>query len=129
MPIGKKVAVVTGSTSGIGLAIAHSLAAEGCNVVVNSYSDNKDDHAIANDIATEHSVEAVYMPGRHVEAGPMPRRLSRHGRRIRQQSTFSSTMPVSSMSRRLKNSPSRNGTGSSRSTCPRPSTPPPPHCR
>ena len=39
MPIGKKVAVVTGSTSGIGLAIAHSLAAEGCTVVVNSYSD------------------------------------------------------------------------------------------
>jgi 3-hydroxybutyrate dehydrogenase len=62
MPIGKKVAVVTGSTSGIGLAIAHSLAAEGCTVVVNSYSDKKDDHAIANDIRSRHSVESVYMP-------------------------------------------------------------------
>ena len=62
MPIGKKVAVVTGSTSGIGLAIAHSLAAEGCTVVVNSYSDKKDDHAIANDIRARHSVESVYMP-------------------------------------------------------------------
>ena len=62
MPIGKKVAVVTGSTSGIGVAIAHSLAAEGCTVVVNSYSDKKDDHAIANDIRSRHSVESVYMP-------------------------------------------------------------------
>ncbi|MET0941133.1 MAG: 3-hydroxybutyrate dehydrogenase [Mesorhizobium sp.] len=62
MPIGKKIAVVTGSTSGIGLAIAHSLAAEGCTVVVNSYSDKKDDHAIANDIRARHSVESVYMP-------------------------------------------------------------------
>ena len=31
-----KVAIVTGSTSGIGLGIARSLAAEGCKVVLNS---------------------------------------------------------------------------------------------
>ena len=43
----RKTAIVTGSTSGIGLAIAHALAAEGCNIVVNSFSDMADDHAIA----------------------------------------------------------------------------------
>ncbi len=61
MPIGKKIAIVTGSTSGIGLGIAHALAAEGCTVVVNSYSDNKDDHAIADAIRSKYSVDAAYI--------------------------------------------------------------------
>ena len=56
-----KTAVVTGSTSGIGLAIAEALAAKGCNLVVNSYSDGSDDHAIAATIAQKHGVEAVYI--------------------------------------------------------------------
>jgi 3-hydroxybutyrate dehydrogenase len=57
----KRTAIVTGSTSGIGLAVAHALAAEGCNVVVNSFSDTPQDHAIAEEIAKEHPGEAVYI--------------------------------------------------------------------
>ena len=57
----RKTAIVTGSTSGIGLAIANALAAEGCNIVVNSFSDTESDHAIAKEIAADHKVEAVYM--------------------------------------------------------------------
>lgn len=34
-----KSAVVTGSTSGIGLAVAQALAAEGCNVMLNGFGD------------------------------------------------------------------------------------------
>jgi len=34
-----KTAVITGSTSGIGLGIAHALAAEGANVVLNGFGD------------------------------------------------------------------------------------------
>lgn len=34
-----KNAIVTGSTSGIGLAIAHSLGAAGCNLVINGFGD------------------------------------------------------------------------------------------
>ncbi len=56
-----KTAIVTGSTSGIGLAIAEALAAKGCNVVVNSYSDASADHQIAADLAAKHGVEAVYV--------------------------------------------------------------------
>jgi 3-hydroxybutyrate dehydrogenase len=61
MITGKKTAIVTGSTSGIGLAIAHALAFEGCNIIVNSFSDTGDDHAIADGIRSRHSVEAVYI--------------------------------------------------------------------
>ena len=57
----RKTAIITGSTSGIGLAIANALAAEGCNIVVNSFSDTESDHATAKGIAADHKVEAVYI--------------------------------------------------------------------
>ncbi|MFP1630851.1 3-hydroxybutyrate dehydrogenase [Zhengella sp. ZM62] len=60
MPI-SRTAVITGSTSGIGLGVAHALAASGCNVVVNSFSDNDEDHAIAAAIAGAHGVKAIYV--------------------------------------------------------------------
>ncbi|BCH21844.1 3-hydroxybutyrate dehydrogenase [Mesorhizobium sp. L-8-3] len=56
-----RTAIVTGSTSGIGLAIAHRLAAQGCNVVVNSFSDTAEDHAAAESIAARHGVRAAYI--------------------------------------------------------------------
>ena len=56
-----RTAIVTGSTSGIGHAIADALAARGCNVVVNSFSDRVEDHAVAAAIAERHGVEAVYV--------------------------------------------------------------------
>ncbi len=37
-----KNAVVTGSTSGIGLAIAHSLAEKGCSILFNGFGDTKE---------------------------------------------------------------------------------------
>ena len=43
----RKTAVITGSTSGIGLATAHRLAAEGCDIVVNSFTDTQADRAFA----------------------------------------------------------------------------------
>jgi 3-hydroxybutyrate dehydrogenase len=36
-----KTAVITGSTSGIGLGIAQSLAASGANIVLNGFGDPK----------------------------------------------------------------------------------------
>ena len=57
----RKTAVVTGSTSGIGLAIAHALAAEGHAIVVNSFSDTAADHAVADAIAKQHKVKTAYI--------------------------------------------------------------------
>jgi len=56
-----KRAIVTGSTSGIGLAIAGSLAAKGANVVLNSFGDSDEDRAAAEQIASTHGVKAVYV--------------------------------------------------------------------
>ena len=56
-----KNAVVTGSTSGIGLGTAKELAAAGCNVVLNSFTDNDDDHALAAEIEKTYGVTARYV--------------------------------------------------------------------
>lgn len=61
MQLKGKTAVITGSTSGIGLGIAHELARQGADIIVNSFSDTDDDHAIAAEIAKEHGVKATYI--------------------------------------------------------------------
>ena len=52
MSLKGRTAVVTGSTSGIGLGIAHALANAGCNVVVNGLGTEKDNEKAIRDIAT-----------------------------------------------------------------------------
>lgn len=61
MSLKGKTAVVTGSNSGIGLAIARTLAGAGADVVLNSFTDSPDDHALAAEIAAEFGVEARYI--------------------------------------------------------------------
>ncbi|WP_323717119.1 3-hydroxybutyrate dehydrogenase [Paracoccus aminovorans] len=56
-----KTAVVTGSNSGIGLGIAHELARAGADIVLNSFTDAPEDHALADGMAREHGVEVRYI--------------------------------------------------------------------
>jgi len=56
-----KRAIVTGSTSGIGLAIARGLAGAGAEVVLNSFTDSDEDHAQATRITEEFGVGARYI--------------------------------------------------------------------
>ena len=55
-----KNAVVTGSTSGIGLGVAEALAARGVNVMLNGFGDAADIKALCARIAREHGVTVSY---------------------------------------------------------------------
>lgn len=57
-----KVAIVTGSTSGIGLAIAEALAASGCRIVLNGLGDTGVIQALRERLAQKHSVPVAYDP-------------------------------------------------------------------
>lgn len=56
-----KTAVITGSNSGIGLGVARELARAGANVVLNSFTDNQEDHDLAQEIARACNVDARYI--------------------------------------------------------------------
>ena len=56
-----KTAVITGSNSGIGLGVAWALAQAGANVVLNSFSDTDEDHALAEKISSDTGVQARYI--------------------------------------------------------------------
>ncbi len=55
-----KCAVITGSTSGIGLAIARALAAQGCAVMLNGLGDEEEINAIRDEIIDAHGVTACF---------------------------------------------------------------------
>ncbi|SMX28445.1 D-beta-hydroxybutyrate dehydrogenase [Pelagimonas phthalicica] len=61
MSLQGKTAVITGSNSGIGLGIAWEMAKAGADVVINSFTDREEDHAIAAEIAKETGVTARYI--------------------------------------------------------------------
>jgi 3-hydroxybutyrate dehydrogenase len=57
----RKTAIVTGSNSGIGLGVAEELARAGADVVLNSFTDRPEDHALAADLAARHGVQVRYI--------------------------------------------------------------------
>ncbi|HTZ03378.1 MAG TPA: 3-hydroxybutyrate dehydrogenase [Xanthobacteraceae bacterium] len=57
-----KSALVTGSTSGIGLGIARALAAQGANVTINGFGDKAAIEKERAGIESEFKVKAIYSP-------------------------------------------------------------------
>jgi len=60
-PLSGKTAVITGSNSGIGLGVAWELARAGADVVLNSFTERDEDHALAREIAEETGTSARYI--------------------------------------------------------------------
>src|SRR3954452_16468259 len=56
-----KTAIVTGSTSGIGLGIATALAAEGVDIVLNGFGDASEIERLRAGLAETHRVRALYV--------------------------------------------------------------------
>lgn len=61
MTLQGKTAVITGSNSGIGLGVARELARAGADVVLNSFTDRDEDHALAAELGEEFGVTARYI--------------------------------------------------------------------
>jgi|SRR5262245_59632738 len=60
MDLSGKTALVTGSTSGIGLGIATELASEGTNIVLNGFGDAAAIEKLRSDLARQHNVGVAY---------------------------------------------------------------------
>jgi 3-hydroxybutyrate dehydrogenase len=57
-----KSAIVTGSTSGIGLEIARGLAAGGANIVLNGFGDAGQIEDLRQELARDHNIRVLYSP-------------------------------------------------------------------
>ena len=57
-----KSAIVTGSTSGIGLGIARAFAASGMNVLLNGFGDRTEIDRTVAEFASTHGVKTAYSP-------------------------------------------------------------------
>jgi 3-hydroxybutyrate dehydrogenase len=57
-----KSALVTGSTSGIGLGIAAAFAAHGADIILNGFGDAKEIELLRGRLSDEHDVDVIYSP-------------------------------------------------------------------
>lgn len=59
-PLDARIALVTGSTDGIGLAIAHALAAQGCSVMLNGLGDAEAIATLCAQMSATHGVRVEH---------------------------------------------------------------------
>lgn len=59
-PLSGRVALVTGSTGGIGLAVAEALAAQGCDIILHGLADPAEVAPVAQELAASHRIHVRY---------------------------------------------------------------------
>lgn len=69
-------ALVTGSTSGIGLGIARALAAQGCHITLNGLGDAEEIARICAALSSEHQVDVHYSPADMREPGQIAQMMA-----------------------------------------------------
>ena len=111
-----KSAVISGSTSGIGLGIARAFAAQGCNVMLNGFGDAAEIERLRAGLAAEHKVAVLYSSADMAKPAEVVAMMDQAKRRFGAVDVLVNNA-ASSTWRRLTNSPSKSGTRSSRSTC------------
>ncbi len=62
MMLRNRVAIITGSTSGIGLGIARELAQSGADIVLNGFGDLGEIHHLREQLSQEFGVRVIYHP-------------------------------------------------------------------
>ncbi len=64
-----KSAVITGSTSGIGLTIARHLAGAGCSIMLNGFGERSEIEALQQEISSQNQVRVLYSDADMTDAG------------------------------------------------------------
>jgi 3-hydroxybutyrate dehydrogenase len=64
----EKSALITGSTRGIGLAIARALAAQGANIMLNGFGERHEIEALIHELESTHKVRAMHHPANLLHA-------------------------------------------------------------
>ena len=82
MKLQGKTALVTGSTSGIGLAMARALAAEGASVMINGFGDAGEIDAIRLGLEESSGAQALYDGADLGDAGAIEAMVSRCGHEL-----------------------------------------------
>ena len=74
-----KLALVTGSTSGIGLGIARVLARQGANLVINGFGDPAQIEALTAELASEYGVKVAFEGADLTRVGEIEQMMTRIG--------------------------------------------------
>jgi 3-hydroxybutyrate dehydrogenase len=76
MSLSGKTAVITGSTSGIGLGIAHALAAQGATIMLNGFGDASEIEQIRTGLTQKYGISVAYNPADMTKAAEVASLIS-----------------------------------------------------
>ncbi|MBK1618883.1 3-hydroxybutyrate dehydrogenase [Lamprobacter modestohalophilus] len=77
-----KTAVVTGSTSGIGLGIARALAADGADILLNGFGDAAEIEALRRQLSSEYGCQVAYCGADMTKAADIERMIETANREL-----------------------------------------------